>query len=372
MASKSRITRRGLLRFAGSTSVMAALSPFVPVLESDVEAAGGVPIRLILMYWPVGTDYVNFLCGGGQTDFELSPSLSSLEPHRDKLLILQGIDNQAARLSLSDGGHRGIHSIWTGQPNGEGNFSGGGTPHNFGWPVGISVDQYLAQEIGKTETWRFSSIEASTNTDPYAAPWNNRMSFSGPQEPVPTEDDPREVWKRLFADLDIDPAQYEQFRAAKQSVIDVVKDDVARLQAKVGAADRHKIDRHLENLRSVEERILSSGQQCRQPGDRRALRIDQAAGRQSRPGVQVRTDAGRQPADGPGDARLRQRAPLVVSQRGQRRSLEHARHHPSVLRDAHPYDREPRSGARRLGNDVGQQHRRVGVRHLGVDLAQQS
>jgi hypothetical protein len=47
--------------------------------------------------------------------------------------------------------------------------------------------------------------------------------------------------------------------ALRKSVLDAVKMDITRLQGRIGVADKQRLDQHLTNIRSIEQRIGSGG-----------------------------------------------------------------------------------------------------------------
>jgi hypothetical protein len=116
------------------------------------------------------------------------------------------------------------------------------------WGGGISVDQRVAQEIGGAT--RFPSLELGVEPDP--ATVASRMSYLGPAQPVPPEPDPTRVFRRLF-----DGATAAE-RDQRKSVLDVVKDDYAALAPRLGAADRRKIEAHLDAVRAAEKSALAA------------------------------------------------------------------------------------------------------------------
>ena len=93
-----RWSRRELLRTLG---VSAAAAPFIPMLDGHADDPD-VPKRLVLFTHPDGLVLENWRPTGGEHDFVLSPILAPLEPHRDRLLVLDGVDSR-----LCDG-HRQV------------------------------------------------------------------------------------------------------------------------------------------------------------------------------------------------------------------------------------------------------------------------
>lgn len=243
--------------FLGATGAGAALLPFVPLLDSEA-ADTGFPTRLIMLFSANGTIHENWKPSGGETDFTLGSILSPLEPYKDKLVILDGM--QVIRQGLGDGHQMGMACMWTGNQLLPGPFQGGdgGTA---GYSGGISVDQHVANTVGLQTPYK--SLEFGVMTGG-ANNWT-RMSYAGPDQPVAPEDNPQAMFDRLFADLDLDPQGIDRLKAERRSVIDLVKGDLGKLQARYGGNDKLKIDAHLEAIRAIETRNEAAVPSCEPP-----------------------------------------------------------------------------------------------------------
>jgi hypothetical protein len=67
------------------------------------------------------------------------------------------------------------------------------------------------------------------------------------------------VYQRLYGDLLQEPEEAARLLARRQSVLDSVTGDLNDLHSRLGAAERTKLDAHLEALRQVEQSLTSSG-----------------------------------------------------------------------------------------------------------------
>jgi hypothetical protein len=88
----------------------------------------------------------------------------------------------------------------------------------------------------------------------YSCVYQNNLSWSSPTTPLPAEAHPRIVFESLFGE----GGSVAERRAAlrrKASLLDSFNDDIARLQRKLGAGDRARIEQYLETVREVERRI---------------------------------------------------------------------------------------------------------------------
>ena len=111
----------------------------------------------------------------------------------------------------------------------------------------ISLDQYLAGEFG---------VDAATfgvrclPNDPSA-----RFSSKGADQPVDPIMDPGLAFDHYFGDYDADPAELEARRARKRSVLDRVAKDLAAFQSQVSAAQRPRVEAHLDAIRKLESDV---------------------------------------------------------------------------------------------------------------------
>ena len=81
------------------------------------------------------------------------------------------------------------------------------------------------------------------------------ISWRTPSSPMPAEIRPRAVFERLFGAADDGP----RTRRYEKSILDLVSSDAQRLNARVGAADKRKLDEYLFSIRDLEKRIASAG-----------------------------------------------------------------------------------------------------------------
>ena len=126
--------------------------------------------------------------------------------------------------------------------------------------LGTTVDQVAAQQLGK-ET-RLPSLELSMDLltivgqcdNGFACVYQNNLSWSSPTTPLPSEAHPRVVFERLFGDGGTAADRLAEMRK-DASLLDWMRTDIARLQRKLGPADRGKVTEYLDTVREVERRI---------------------------------------------------------------------------------------------------------------------
>lgn len=247
-----RTSRRA---FLGGLGAAAITLPFWRVLRGEAQLPT-FPKRLLLVFSPNGTWPDEFFPGGGERDFTLGRILAPLEAHRDRLLILGGVDQSITETGPGDGHQKGMGCLWTGVELLPGDVMGGcDACPPVSWSSGMSVDQRVALEIGG-ET-RFRSLELGVDIGNAENVWT-RMIYRGPGEPLPPEEDPHAAFERVFGDLGADPLGAERRRTLRQSVLDYARGDFERLAPRLGRDDRMKLESHLTSVRELERRLATT------------------------------------------------------------------------------------------------------------------
>jgi hypothetical protein len=245
---RTRVDRRTVLR-AGGVSI--AL-PFLEAMRGKRALAdAGVKRRFIAFFSPNGVPMRNWSPTGGETDFKLSPILQPLEAIRQKLIVLRGIDQKSG--GAGDGHQNGMTGMLTGQVTNPGAFRGG-CGQGGGWANGISVDQHIANNIGKSTKFKSLELGVVTSSTELAANFN-RMSYAGPNMPLPPEENPVNTFNRLFGDLNVNPAVMDKLRGQRQTILNAVLDQYRYIKGKVGSEDGQKIESHFQAIREVETRL---------------------------------------------------------------------------------------------------------------------
>jgi hypothetical protein len=128
-------------------------------------------------------------------------------------------------------------------------------------PQGPSVDQVIAQRIGPRT--KLPSLQLGVQcVSPISDPLFYYMSYRGPGQPMPNEQNPVAAYQRLFAGAvpagGGQPNEATQRSIAAQlarrrSIIDNLTSEVAELSRALGATERQKLDQHLTALRGLEK-----------------------------------------------------------------------------------------------------------------------
>jgi Protein of unknown function (DUF1552) len=251
------LNRRTFLRGLGGAAISL---PFLNAMETKQVIAAPFPKRLVIFFSANGTIPGNWIPSGGEGDFTLSPILAPLEPHKQELLVLQGLDNEAAHHGPGDGHQTGMGCMLTGTELLQGTeFCEGDCSDptkTVGWGGGPSVDQVVAAQVGQES--KFSSLEFGVQVQSSSI-WS-RMSYLAADQPLPPEDDPQAGFDRIFGELGADPFGLAKLRAQRHSVLDSVISDYETLNKRVGSEDKKKLDNHLTAIREIEKRLDAGGQ----------------------------------------------------------------------------------------------------------------
>jgi hypothetical protein len=263
MATKRiALSRRALLR--GLTGAAVGL-PLLEIMSDKRAAAGAPPKRLVVFFTPNGT-VPDAWVTGGETGFTLGPILQPLVPHQNDLIVLTGMNNQAALNGPGDDHQRGMGTMLTGTEMQDGEYKGGcDTCPPAGFAGGPSVDQVVAQKIGQAT--KLASMEFGVHVHD-SDDWS-RMSYSGAGTPMPPVDDPSQSYDRLFKDLNADPAGQKKLSDQRHLVLSSIMADAQKLRGRLGSADRVKLDQHLSSLDTINKHldsVVTVGGSCKDPG----------------------------------------------------------------------------------------------------------
>jgi len=248
------LDRRTLLR--GALATGAAVTIPLPLLEIMLNGNGtrlahaATPLAPVYMTWFFGNGTLPGLWKpaktGTGTNWELSTQLKPLAEHKSYLTVVSGLEGK-----LVVGGNE--------HPTGSAGCTTG-SPLNGNAVRSESIDQTVAKVLG-TPQGGFKSLELGvTPATPNGAPDSlHTVSHSGPSARNMPEYDPKAVFSRLFTGgggmTPAEPDQAAKLAKVRRSVLDAVLADGARLQKRLGAADKLRIENHLAAIRDIEARL---------------------------------------------------------------------------------------------------------------------
>ena len=259
-----QLDRRSVLRGVGAAVALPWLEAMTPdnfaragSLLPSGPAAAASPLRSAFLFIPNGVDVKGWYCEGEGTDFQLSDALKPLEPMREKFSILSGLDHRNAK-ALGDGPGDHARSAAC--------FLTGAHPYKTAGrdiQVGISVDQFAAQQVGgatvlpSLEIGCEPALQSGNCDSGYSCAYSANISWRSKSMPNLKEIRPRDVFERLFGFGS--PGETSDSRTrrieTRKSILDFVRSDTRRLNDRLGTDDRHRMAEYTESVRSVEQRI---------------------------------------------------------------------------------------------------------------------
>ena len=247
--SKKALPRRTFLRGMGAAVALPLLDAMVPSMTALASTPANPVRRLGFVYVPMGSNISMWTPPVEGALTSLSPSLGPLASVKDQLSVISNLELKNAYPGTHATSNASFLSAakakWT---------------ESTDYYLGTTVDQIAAQQIGQ-ET-QLPSLELAMDLldmvgqcdNGYACVYQNNLSWSSPTSPLPPEAHPRVVFERLFGE----GGSASQRRAAlgrRASLLDWVREDIARLQGKLGPGDRAKVSEYLDTVREVERRI---------------------------------------------------------------------------------------------------------------------
>ena len=247
------IKRRTFLRGAGVTLGLPLLDSMVPA-QTPLKDTAAAPVPRFLGIWhPHGAapGYWSPLQEG--TNFELSFITKPLEPFRNRLTLISGLDMPEAMANTEEPG--GDHA------RGAVLLSGARPRRNSVSPyLGVTLDQLIAKKHGRDTI--LESIQLGVEEDGnygncnwgYSCAYTNSISWTSPVQPLPTEVNPRVAFERLFGD-GTSTAERRLGRKQNASILDSVAQEISVFKQPLGSGDKARLDTYLENVREIERRI---------------------------------------------------------------------------------------------------------------------
>lgn len=248
------ISRRAWLKtFAGFSSA-AAVGHFDGLFRSAFAQSSTPPLRLITLTQPHGiTPYWQPRAAGGgpalergwTLAFDPDSSLGPLERHKDSMVIIDGLDFTCCYGAGSTGsiGHHSALAALTGS-----DLRGAEDRRS----KGPSIDIFLASLL-QVSPLVFTFYDGLKSWGPTGEVW-------------PEVEDMVSEYQRLFGNLTgtVDP-QAQAKRLADQRVLSYLRADANRLRSRLAAAERVKLDAHLESLAAIERRLTPPATCARPP-----------------------------------------------------------------------------------------------------------
>jgi hypothetical protein len=251
--TRTHLSRRTFLRGTGVTLALPLLESMSPAFALGQTA--GARTRLGCIYFPHGAIMDRWTPAAEGAAFELSDILQPLEPFRDQITVISGLEHAQAYGSGATANHnRSAASFLSGA-----HAKVGAQPY-----LGVTVDQVIARQIGQDTPLPSIELmieEPSVNCgDGLSCSYRDTISWQGPSSPLPMENNPQVVFERLFGDGNTAEERTSR-RGQALSLLDSIVGEASALQRRLPASDRQRIDQYLTDVREIERRVRKAGEQ---------------------------------------------------------------------------------------------------------------
>ncbi len=255
--TKKHLSRRTFLKSTSATLALPLLESMIPAGMAMAQTAAAPKNRFMGIFFPHG-----MAPGHWEPEMEgalpakLPTIIESLEPVRDKLVVLSGLWSKSAE--PPEGTTGSDHWVAAAFLNAIKPKKTAGSDASIGSPT---IDQVIAQKIGQ-ETLLPSlqlavedpNSSSSNCGEGYSCSYTNSISWPTATSPLPMELNPQVVFERLFgsgATPEVRAARMRQNR----SILDSLLGELAGIKKELGAGDRRRIDQYTDEVREIERRI---------------------------------------------------------------------------------------------------------------------
>ena len=264
------IDRRSFIQGVGATVALPFLDSMIPAGKmrgglSAAEASAGTTRFLAI-------EEVHGLAGCNEwgatqylyapeeigRNFEILPdsALTSLSSYQDYLTVVSNTDVRMAEAFTAPeigGDHFRSSAVFLTQAHPK-------QTQGSDLFVGTSMDQIYAQRYGQDTPLPSMQFcieqldQAGGCTYNYSCAYTDSLSWASPSQPLPMIRDPRVAFDMLFG-AGSSPVDRAERRATRRSILDWIAGEVAQIRRELGAEDRQRMDKYLEDVREIERRI---------------------------------------------------------------------------------------------------------------------
>jgi hypothetical protein len=223
----------------------------VPALS----AAPTSPLRFGAVYFPCGVFPDTWHPEKEGSDFAFKPVMQPMEPFRDQLVTVSKMKapwGASVHLGASAAFLNGVGPAGS---RDAGNGDGFGKIQSK-----KTLDQYIADHVAGDTPLR--SIEVGTEDmgtavgacDGFSCTFFNTLAWRDDFSPLPVGINPRVTFERMFGETDSKERRFARLKE-KESLLDSVTEETAKLKKSLGASDRAVLDEYLGNVRDVEQQL---------------------------------------------------------------------------------------------------------------------
>lgn len=167
---------------------------------------------------------------------ELTPTMSPLEPLRNRVTLITGMDRTFQR---GTDVHAQCASCYlsSAEPY---------TVEESAWPLDRTLDHIVADRIGRTTPFPTLEFSCNSHRDNKESIYFDNISWYGTGHVAPSIRDPRKMYQRLFSTREV--AEY-------RDVTDLVLEDAKSMRNELSRSDREKFAEFFDSVRSIEVQL---------------------------------------------------------------------------------------------------------------------
>jgi Protein of unknown function (DUF1552) len=252
--TKKHLSRRTFLRGTfGAAMALPLLDAMVPALTAQGKTAARTPFRFGAIYMPNGVFPDTWHPTTEGANFEFKPVMQPLEGFRDQLVTVSKMKapwGESVHLGASSAFLNGVGPVGARDDSGDA----------FGKIQSKTTDQYIADVVADDTPLR--SIEVGTEDmgtavgacDGFPCTFFNALSWRDDFSPLPIGINPRVTFERMFGETGSTEQRTARLKE-KQSLLDSVMEETAKLRRSLGAPDKAILDEYLSNIRQVEQQL---------------------------------------------------------------------------------------------------------------------
>ncbi len=272
---KLNLNRRNFLRGAvGGAVATIGLPPLEAMFnQSGTAHADGtaLPKRFGVFFWGNGVVPTRWVPTGEGANWAPSDELQPLVAAglKEYLTVLSGFEIKTGN---PRGHHAGAVGILSGAPLIPQDPGNAGYASTFSQP---SIDQVVANELAANTRYKSLEFGVDRRVSTSEGTTLRYLSHNGPDSGNPPDYSPHAVFEKLFGAGFMEPGNpiVDPRLKLRRNILDAVKDDMNRLNKKLGATDRIRLEQHLEGVRGLQSRLLQietappPPSACMVPGD---------------------------------------------------------------------------------------------------------
>ena len=277
--SQDKYTRRALMSRVGGAVAVSALTPFVPLLNADAQAATGDIIRYVPWYTPVfpSSDIVkNWMPNSQGDNLRFRGSFTGLNVMSDKMSLLRGLGNKAGYVTGRDGykmsgGHKpsGL-TMLTGRELNKGRT---GTKLEDGFSLGnhssLEVwmgDKMIENNDGVQRPYFLTGYKNGSgfNNDEV---WKSCSFRNGTF--LQRHQSPKSLYDEMVRFAPSGGGSTAPVNDGQRSAYAAVAEELKRIRRQLGSEDATRLDQHLEEINNLEkslaQQLPNTGMSCDLP-----------------------------------------------------------------------------------------------------------